>query len=95
VSSELGVAVEKILDIPNYKTSSLFDDRERVALEYADRITITELDVSEQFFAQVQSCFSENEIVELTATIAWENCSSKFNRALRVNSQQLWGCEET
>lgn len=94
MSSELGVDADKILDIPNYKTSSFFDRRERVALEYADRITITEQNVSDQFFAQVQACFSDDEIVELTATIAWENCSSKFNRALRVNSQQLWGCEE-
>lgn len=95
MSSGLGVAVEKILDIPNYKTSSLFIDREKVALEYADLITITELDVSEQFFAQVQRYFSEDEIVELTATIAWENCSSRFNRALRVDSQQLWKCRES
>ena len=94
MSSELGVAVEKIFDIPNYKTSSLFDDREKAALEYADRITITELDVSEQFFAQMQHYFSDDEIVELTAAIAWENCSSKFNRALRVDSQQLWGGRE-
>jgi alkylhydroperoxidase family enzyme len=95
VSSTLGVAVEKILAIPNYKTSSLFNGRDKVALEYADRITLTELEVSEQFFAQVQRYFSDDEIVELTATIAWENCSSKFNRALRVDSQQLWDCRES
>ena len=89
------MTVEKILDLPNYKTSSLFNDRDKVALEYADRITLTELDVSEQFFAQVQRSFSDDEIVELTATIAWENCSSKFNRALRVDSQQLWDCRES
>ena len=28
--------------------------------------------------------------MELTAAIAWENASSKFNRALRVPSQDLW-----
>ena len=95
MSSRLGVADEKILDIPNYKTSSLFDDCEKIALEYADRMTITELDVSQPFFAQVQRYFSDDEIVELTATIAWENCSSKFNRALRIDSQQLWGCRES
>lgn len=94
MSSELGVTVEKVLDIPNYKTSPHFNDHEKVALEYADRITITELDVSDQFFAELQRYFSEDEIVELTATIAWENCSSKFNRALRVNSQHLWGGPE-
>jgi len=95
VSSKEGVAVEKILDIPNYKTSSLFNDREKVALEYADSITVTQLDVSEPLFVQVQQHFSDDEIVELTATIAWENCSSKFNRALRIDSQQLWKCSKS
>lgn len=93
MSSKLGVTAEKILDIPNYKSSPLFDDRERTALEYADRITITDQDVSDEFFAKVQQHFTKDEIVELTATIAWENCSSKFNRALRINSQELWDCE--
>lgn len=95
MSSELGVAAEKILDVANYKASSLFSQREKVALEYADRITITELDVDDHFFAEVQRHFTEDEIVELTATIAWENCSSKFNRALRIDSQQLWKCRES
>lgn len=95
MSSKAGVATEKVLEIPNYKTSPLFDDRERTALEYADRITITELDVSDQFFDQVKKYFSDDEIVELTATISWENCSSKFNRALRIDSQELWQCKRS
>jgi alkylhydroperoxidase family enzyme len=61
-----------------------------VALEYADRITITELEVSNEFFGRLQIFFDDDEIIELTATIAWENCSTKFNRALRIESQQLW-----
>jgi hypothetical protein len=34
--------------------------------------------------------FDEETLIELTAVIAWENASSKFNRALRVKSQGLW-----
>jgi hypothetical protein len=34
--------------------------------------------------------FSDDEIVVLTEVIAWENASSKFNRALRIPSQKLW-----
>ena len=79
--------------IGDYATNSLFDDRERVALEYAERITITDQDVTDDFFDRLKQFFDDNEIVELTATIAWENCSSKFNRALRVESQQLWSCD--
>ena len=84
----------KFVAIPDYMTSDLFDDREKTALEYADRITNTDQDVSDEFFARLQQFFNDDEIVELTATIAWENCSSKFNRALRVESQQLWSSGE-
>lgn len=59
-------------------------------MEFADRITITDQDVSDSFFGELREEFTEDEIVELTATIAWENCSSKFNRALRIESDELW-----
>jgi alkylhydroperoxidase family enzyme len=74
----------------DYAVSPLYSEDEKIALEYADRMTITGLDVSDEFFETLRQRFSEDQIVELTAIIAWENSSSKFNRALRVNSQQLW-----
>jgi alkylhydroperoxidase family enzyme len=61
-----------------------------VALEYADGMTITGREVSDELFARLQNHYDADAIVELTAIIAWENASSKFNRALRVGSQQLW-----
>jgi alkylhydroperoxidase family enzyme len=90
VCSQLGVSDAKIEALENYATSELYEAPERVALEYADSMTITGRDVSDDLFARLRSCYNEDEIVELTATIAWENSSSKFNRALRVPSQQLW-----
>jgi alkylhydroperoxidase family enzyme len=90
VCSQLGVSDAKIEALENYATSELYEVAERVALEYADSMTITGRDVSDALFARLRSCYNEDEIVELTATIAWENSSSKFNRALRVPSQQLW-----
>jgi alkylhydroperoxidase family enzyme len=94
VSSQLGVSAEKIKALENYATSDLYDAAERIALEYADSMTITGREVSDDLFARLRSFYSEDEIVELTATIAWENSSSKFNRALRVPSQHLWKSEQ-
>jgi alkylhydroperoxidase family enzyme len=68
----------------------LFDDRERVALEYADAMTITGANAGDELFDRILGLFSDPEIVELTMLIAWENASSKFNRALRIGSQGLW-----
>lgn len=53
-------------------------------------MTITGREVSDELFAQLRQFFDDDALVELTAVIAWENASSKFNRALRVPSQNLW-----
>ena len=90
MSSALGVSDEKILALPDYLTSPLYDAAERIALQYADAMTITGQDVSDDLFARLRAIYEEDAIVELTAIIAWENSSSKFNRALRVPSQGLW-----
>lgn len=90
MSSELGVSQEKILALEDYADSSLYDEHEKAALEYADAMTLSARDVDDGLFARVRSYFDEDALVELTASIAWENSSSKFNRALRVPSQGLW-----
>ena len=90
MSSRLGVSDEKIDALPDYAKSELYSEPERVALEFADTITITDRDVSDELFARLRGFFDDDGLVELTATIAWENASSKFNRALRVPSQGLW-----
>jgi len=90
VSSEFGVAEEKILALGEYETSPLYSEHERVALRYADAITLSDRDVSDELFTQLQEFYDEEQVIELTAAIAWENSSSKFNRALRIDSQGLW-----
>ena len=88
--SELGVPEDKIRALDDYAESSLFTEEEKLALEYADAITLSDLDVGDALFARLRGAYSEEEIVELTAVVAWENASSKFNRALRVESMGLW-----
>jgi alkylhydroperoxidase family enzyme len=90
VGSALGVSDEKILALPEYGTSPLYDEAERVALEYADAITLSDRDVDDDLFARLRRYYDDDALVELTAIVAWENASSKFNRALRVPSQGLW-----
>jgi alkylhydroperoxidase family enzyme len=86
----LGVPTEKIEALPDYATSPLFDEAERVALAYADAMTLSDRDVDDDLFARLRAHYGDDAIVELTATIAWENASSTFNRALRVPSLGLW-----
>ena len=90
MGSELGLADDKIEALAEYATSPLYSEEERAALEYADSMTITGREVSDEMFERLRRAYTDDAIVELTAIIAWENSSSKFNRALRVPSQKLW-----
>ncbi len=90
MGSQLGVPAEKIDALPDYARSRLYTEAERAALEYADAMTITGRDVSDELFARLRRFYDDDALVELTSAIAWENASSKFNRALRVPSQNLW-----
>jgi alkylhydroperoxidase family enzyme len=90
VGSRLGVSDEKIEALPDYQTSEYFSSAERVAFEYADAITLSDQDVTDDLFARLKEFYDDDSIVELTEIIAWENASSKFNRALRIPSQKLW-----
>jgi alkylhydroperoxidase family enzyme len=90
VGSALGVPEEKILALPDYATSPLYGPAERVALEYADAMTLSDREVGDELFDRLRRFYDDDALVELTAVIAWENASSKFNRALRVPSQGLW-----
>jgi alkylhydroperoxidase family enzyme len=84
------VSDEKVLALADYAASPLYSEAERVALEYADCMTISGREVSDELFARLRRFYDDDALVELTATIAWENASSKFNRALRIPSQGLW-----
>ncbi len=77
----------KMAAVATWRTCTLFSESERVALEYAERMTYTDQKVDEAFFAKVKQHFNEAQIVELTAAIALENFRSKFNPTLGVESQ--------
>jgi len=79
--------LEKVAEVLNWRDSSRFSPSERLALEYAERITYTDRHVDDAFFAELRRHFTEAQVVELTAAIAMENFRSKFNPTLGVEAQ--------
>jgi alkylhydroperoxidase family enzyme len=78
---------EKLAEVATWRDSTLFSASERVALEYAERVTHTDRKVDDAFFAEVRKHFTEAQIVELAFAVALENFRSKFNPALGVEAQ--------
>jgi len=58
-----------------------------VALELAERMTISGERVDDALFARVRTHFSEDETVELVAIAGYENMRSKMNVALGIEAQ--------
>ena len=79
--------LEKLGEVVSWRDSTLFSPAERVALEYAERITYTDRQVDDTFFAELRQHFTEAQIVELTAAVALENFRSKFNPSLGIEAQ--------
>lgn len=62
----------------------LFDDVERAALAYCDSMTL-DIDVPEGIFDAINQHLSDQEMVELTATIGAYNLVSRFLEAVKVD----------
>ena len=84
---QTGADEDKIREVPAWRESRRFSEMERVALEYAEAMTITGQRVSDELFGRVRAIFDEAQIVELTAAVALENFRSKFNVPLGIESQ--------
>jgi len=74
-------------ELSEIEKSSQFSEAEKAALGYAETITYSDRDVSEQQMTDLKSYYSDDAIVELTGLIAFQNMSSKFNAALDLPSQ--------
>jgi alkylhydroperoxidase family enzyme len=86
-AAEANGSMEKVGELLTWRDSKLFSEAERVALEYAERITYTDQKVDDALFARLRQHFSEPQIVELTVAVAFENFRSKFNPPLGIEAQ--------
>lgn len=86
ISRKWGLTDDELLALATYRTSDLFDDRDRLVLDYAVAMTRTPADVPEALFTRMRGYFSEQQIVELTHIIALENLRARFNVAFGIGS---------
>ena len=86
-AAEANGSMDKVAELLTWRDSTLFSEAERVALEYAERITYTDQQVDDALFARLRQHYTEPQIVELTAAVAFENFRSKFNPPLGIEAQ--------
>ena len=80
-----GLSDEELLALPRYRSSDLFTDREKAALDYTTGVMRTPVDVSDEVFARLKEHFSDKQIVEITALLTLVNVD-RFNAAFGIGS---------
>ncbi len=83
-----GVAMEKVTALGHWRedgAARLFTDEECLALEYAEAMTLNQVD--DALRLRLKERWDDDAIVELTGLIAFQNMSSKFNAALDLPAQ--------
>jgi alkylhydroperoxidase family enzyme len=81
------VPAEKIRAVPDWRGSGVFSEVERLVLEYAEAMTATPPEVTDDLVEQLSTYLSDAELVELTAIVAVENLRSRINSALGLTAQ--------
>ena len=82
-----GEPEQKLTALMQWQDSDIFSRPERAALDYADAMTRSDRGVDDDMFSRLKEVFEDDAIIELTALIAFQNMSSKFNSALAVPAQ--------
>jgi 4-carboxymuconolactone decarboxylase len=75
------------MDLARYEESSAFSELERLVIAYAVAMTRTPAEIPDTLFAALRARLDEGQMVELTASVAWENYRARFNHALEIAAQ--------
>jgi len=89
VGRKAGLTDEKLLALSGGDLS-IFNDKERLVIELADAIADTPANVSEDLYTRLRNLFSEEQLLELGAQIAFENYRARLNRVFDVESDELF-----
>jgi AhpD family alkylhydroperoxidase len=67
-----------------------FSEAEQLLLRLCERLTATPANLDNAFFVEMQKHYTEEQLIELAATVAHENFRARFNRAFDVGSDELF-----
>jgi len=82
-----GLDTSKLGHVPFWRESDVFTPRERRVLEYAEAMTATPPEVTDEMAEALRADLGNAAFVELTTIVAVENERSRMNSALGLTSQ--------
>jgi AhpD family alkylhydroperoxidase len=82
-----GLDTAKVREVPRWRDSEVFTELERDVMAYAEAMTATPPQVTDEMVASLHERLGAEAVVELTLMVAIENERSRFNAAMGLASQ--------
>ncbi len=69
---------------------SIFNEPERLVIELADAMVTAPSNISDDLYARLTRQFSEEQLMQLSAQIAFENYRARLNRVFDIGSDHFY-----
>ena len=89
VGRKAGLTDEKLLSAAGDRPE-VFTDVERLVIQLADAMAAIPTNISDDLYGRLRAQFSEEQLLELSAQIAFENFRARLNRVFDVQSDELY-----
>jgi alkylhydroperoxidase family enzyme len=68
----------------------VFNAKEKLVIELADEMVTARANISDDLYKRLRDQFSEEQLMELSAQIAFENFRARWNRVFDIGSDELY-----
>jgi alkylhydroperoxidase family enzyme len=82
-----GLDLDKAREVPRWRESDVFSELEREVLEYAEAMTTTPVQVTDEMVASLTRQLGPAAAIELTSVIGFANLTTRNNVALGIESE--------
>jgi alkylhydroperoxidase family enzyme len=89
VGRKAGLTDEKLVAVRGANLSA-FNEAELLVIELADAMVTAPANISDEFYSRLRKDFSEEQLLQLSAQIAFENFRARLNRVFDVGSDELY-----
>jgi alkylhydroperoxidase family enzyme len=82
-----GLTEETIKELPNWKTSNIFNQREKLAFTFAEKLALDHKSIDNNLFRELKAIFSDPEILELGMMIGQYIGFGRIIKALQLEEK--------
>jgi alkylhydroperoxidase family enzyme len=85
-----GLTEELYAHVAQYRERDEYTEREKLAIEYAERFAVDHTNIDDDFMARLRACFGDDEILDLTLCLAVFMGLGRLLRVLGIDESCPW-----